>query len=378
MIRIVFLIRTLDIGGAERQLVTLVTNLDRHRFDITVLCFYSGGPLEAELRSHGIRVYFLEKRGRWDLIPSLVRCFRFLKPIKPDILHSYLGPPNLLALFLKPWFRSTKVLWGMRASYMDWGQYDMLTGWMFRLECLLARFPDLIIMNSHASHAYHLRHGFPRDRMVVIPNGINTDTFYPDSNKRHKLRKEWGIQSESVVVGLVARLDPMKDHSTFLKAAALFLGSTKRAYFVCVGMGSEAYRKHLHQLAERLGISTKIIWTGLRQDMADVYNACDVVSSSSCGESFPNVLGEAMACGVPCVATDVGDSAWIVGETGIIVPPRDPDALASGWHRLLDKDRARLGKKARERILENFSVHRLATDTAKILEHSVNERMSCK
>lgn len=369
MIEIAFIIRSLECDGAERQLVTLAKGLDKQRFDVTVLYFYSGGvlPLEKDLKDSGILAICLQKRGRWDLFGFFWRLVRYLKQINPQVLHGYLEGANLLAIFLKPFFPSTLTIWGIRDSIDRRTINDWLSRRLFTLECLLSRFANLIIANSHAGRAYHLEHGFPADKMVVIPNGIDTERFKPDPEAGARLRAEWGILENTILIGRVGRLHPMKDHSTFLKAATLLCEDRQDVRFVCVGSGPESYTRELYQLADELGISEKVIWAGARADMTAVFNALDIAVSSSCdGEGFPNVIGEAMACGVPCVVTDVGDSAWIVGDTGVVVPPKNPEALAAGWSDLLAltlPERVALGEKARKKIVEDFCVSKMVQTT---------------
>jgi glycosyltransferase involved in cell wall biosynthesis len=368
MIKWTFLIRSLNVGGAERQLIALAKALIKKDFNITVLTFYSGGALEEDLKDSGIKLISLEKRGRWDVLGFLWRLIHHIKEIQPDVVHGYLGTANILTVLLKPLFPKTKMIWGVRASNVDFSRYDWLSGLNFKLECLLSPLADLIIVNSNAGKTYHIDHGFPSEKVVVVPNGIDTERFKPDPDARIKIRKEWRISDDTILIGLVARLDPMKDHPTFLKAAALLSKEREDIRFVCVGTGSETYTQKLYYLANELGISDKVIWAGERNDMPAVYNALDIAcSSSSYGEGFPNVVGEAMACGVPCVVTDVGDSAWIVGDTGIVVPPKNPHALAVGWKSILEINRREMGIKSRSRIIERFSIKYLVDKTESVL-----------
>jgi glycosyltransferase involved in cell wall biosynthesis len=203
--------------------------------------------------------------------------------------------------------------------------------------------------------------------MVVIPNGIDTKRFCPDPEARQRIRAEWGVTESEKLIGLVGRLDPMKDHPTFLRAAALLMQEREDVHFVCVGDGPADYRRELHALGEELGLGQRLIWASARGDMPAVYNALDIATSSSYGEGFPNVVGEAMACGVPCVVTHVGDSARIVGETGVVVPPKDPEALAVGWKSSLARDGSEVALKARLRVEENFSVGRMVERTEKAI-----------
>jgi glycosyltransferase involved in cell wall biosynthesis len=371
MLKLAFLIPSLHYGGAERQLVTLVKALDKSRFDITVLHCYPEGPLEKDLEDSEIKTISLEKRGRWDLLSFFWRLIHHLKDIQPDVLHGYLSTPNLLTIFLKPFFPSTQMIWGMRDSNQDLSHYDWLSRLLFPWECFLSRFADLIIFNSQAGRAYYLAQGFPADKTVVILNGIDTDRFQPNREARIKVRSEWGVSEETILIGLVGRFDPMKDHPTFLKAAALLCQDRQDISFVCVGSGSESYAQELYRLAKQLDISEKVIWAGTRVDMPAVYNAFDIAASSSAfGEGFANVIGEAMACGILCVVTDVGDSGWIVDNTGIVVPHQNPEALAQGWRSLIEQQQYQnpvTKLKARSRIISEFNCNKLVQNMACIL-----------
>ena len=173
---------------------------------------------------------------------------------------------------------------------------------------------------------------------------------------------------------MVGRLDPMKGHPTFLRAASLLAQKMPGVRFVCVGDGPDAYKNELAALGEQLGLSGNLVWAGPQADMRAVFNAFDLASSSSSfGEGFPNVIGEAMACKIPCVVTDVGDSPWIVEKTGMVVPPDDPKALAEGWEQFLKEDRNEKARKARLRIENNFSLDHLVNRTEEAL--SMNGRV---
>lgn len=371
-LRLVFLARSLDYGGAERQLVALARGLHRRDHRVVVALLYPDGPLAQDLLDAGVPIVDLGKHGRWAMLGFSLRLARFLLHERPHIVHGYLEFQNVLALVTKPLHRG-RAVWGIRASDRPLARYDRLTQRVNRLERALSRFPDLIIANSHAGRAHHLAVGFPADRLLVVPNGIDTDRFRPDDRARQRIRTELAIRPDQVLVGLVARLDPMKDHHTFLTAAALLARDRSAVRFVCVGQGSPSYAAELAAAGDRLGLASRLIWTGPRGDMPAVFNSLDIaVSSSSSGEGFPNTIGEAMACGIPCVVTDVGDSAIIVGDRGEVVPPHDPPALAAAIARLLDQRRhGTLGPASvRDRVVANFSLPCLIERTEAIL-HSL-------
>jgi glycosyltransferase involved in cell wall biosynthesis len=328
--------------------------------------------LESGLTDAGVPLHILGKQSRWGVVGFLWRLARLVRSSCPAILHSYLGTANILAVLMKPFSPRMKVVWGVRASNMELGHYGWLDRVLYWMECRLSRFADLIIVNSHAGREYAVAQGFPRKTMVMIPNGIDTQRFCQDGAARARVRGEWGVADQECVIGLVGRLDPMKGHQTFLQAAMLLARERSDVRFVCVGDGPSSYRETLRMLAEQRGLDKRILWVPASDSMPAVYNALDLLTSSSTfGEGFSNVIGEAMACGTPCVVSDVGDASMIVGETGLVVPPRDPEALCKAWCEALAwtaEECASRGRQARERIAQQFSVDRMVKATLKELE----------
>ncbi len=370
-VRLLFVIRSLDYGGAERQLIALAKGLDKSRFTVSVLTFYDGGGLRAEIEGlDGIQLLSLQKRGRWDWLRCFRKFDRAIRELKPQIVHGYMGAANELGLLVR--FRTAaRVVWGLRASNLDWSNYDRVSSWSYRAGAWLSRFADLIIVNSYTGKTDNIANGYAGKRMLVIQNGIDTQRFQPNSAARYGTRREWGVGENQVLIGLVARLDPMKDHPSFMRAAALFSRQRDNVRFVCIGNGPAGYKRELQLLAGKLGLCDRLHWTHGQNDMVAVYNALDLATSaSSCGEGFSNAIGEAMACGTPCVVTDVGDSARIVGNPEQVVSPGDPQALAAAWQRILDlqpAQRAMLSQASRERIKQEFSLEQLVNKTESAL-----------
>lgn len=333
-----FLNRRFETGGAERQLISLLKGLDKTRFRILAVSLYDGGELSGELENiDGLKWVSLGKRGRWHLVGVLSRARRFAADFKPHVIYGYMGPTHFIALVLAR-LTGAKTVWAVRASNVKWEKYGLLSRYSFWLECRLSRFADLNIANSFAGKEHVVSQGFPVAKTVVIPNGIDADVFRPDAEAKARLRAEWGVAKHEHLIGLVARLDPMKDHPTFLRAASLLAKERNDVRFVCVGDGPKRYKSELVALARSLDLDRRLNWAGPRSDMLAVYNALDIATSAShYGEGSSNAIGEAMACGTPCVVTNVGDSAKIVGATGEVVKPRDAAELADGWRRLLDR-----------------------------------------
>jgi len=369
---IVFLTRSLNFGGAERQLVALGRGLHNAGHEVCVATFYGGGPLEQDLRQAGIRVQALNKRGRWDVLRFLGRLLRFVRSERPDILHSYLVVPNLVTVLLRPLLPKIRIVWGVRASDMDLSYYDWSARFTFSLSCRLSNLADLIIANSRSGMVFHRDKGYPAHKMVVIPNGIDTDRFRPTPEAREKTRAEWGIGVNETVIGIVGRLDPMKDYPNFLRAASLMSHARSGVRFVCVGDGPKDYRDRLERLAGELGLDNRVVWAGTRSDLPAVYSAFDLATSASSSEGFPNVVAEAMACGLPCVVTDAGDSASIVGTLGIVVPPADPERLARAWDTALSQIGPAKAAQTRKRVIDEFSLASLISRSEQVLQQLIS------
>jgi len=367
---LLFLARSLNYGGSERQLVALARGLAQRGGSLAVVTFYSGGEFRRDLEKEGIPVFCLYKSGRWDVFRFIWNFSQLIHNHKPEILCSYLGTSNLMSLVGKLILPRVRVVWSIRASNMDLAHYGWFHVFLYRLERIFSRFSDLIIVNSYAGFNYAITKGFPRNKMVVIPNGVDTIRFSPTPFLREKIRTEWKVSDQHCLIGLIGRLDPMKDHDTFLRAAVLIWRDHQDARFVCIGDGEPSYRMKLQELGSELGLNDCLIWSGFRSDIGAVYNALDIACSSSAfGEGFSNAISEAMACGVPCIVTDVGDSACIVGKTGEVVSTKDPEAFAAGLKKLRMRvaNNPSLGLEARQRIEQKFSVDLLVNKSSEII-----------
>jgi glycosyltransferase involved in cell wall biosynthesis len=354
MSKVFLLLPSLDAGGTERQAVLLANGLAARGWDAGLVLCRRQGPLLAEVAPQ-VRTFDLAKTGRADVAGFLWRLARLLRAEQPHVLYSFLGTPNLAAALLRPLLPGVRLAWGLRAGPGDVEGRGLLARVCQGAETLLAGMPDAIVANSEAGRAAALARGFPAHRLAVVPNGVDTARFRPDRAAGAALRAQWGGEGGRLV-GLVARLDPAKDHATFLRAAALLAREDERARFVCVGDGPLA--GPLRILARDLGLEARLAWAGERRDMPAVYNALEVCCLSSRSEGFPNALAEAMACGLPCVGTDAGDVREILGETGLVTPGQDPAALALALGRMLQEPGGR-GRAARARVLERYSLERL-------------------
>jgi glycosyltransferase involved in cell wall biosynthesis len=280
---------------------------------------------------------------------------------KPDVVQTWMYHANLMAGLAAKAAGRPPVIWGIRQSDLDPRVSKRSTIAVARLGARLSRaLPDKIVCCAENARLVHEAMGYAPERMVVIPNGFDLDRFKPDDGAKALLRRELGLPDSALLVGLAARCDPQKDHRGFLAAAALLRRGNPDARFMLCGDGIDAGNTALAGWIAEHGLGAVTHLLGPRADMPRIMAGCDaMVSASAFGEGFPNVLGEAMAAGTPCVATDVGDSRLIVGDTGAIVPPRDPAALAAALQAILSlsgAERRAQGARARARIAEHYSL----------------------
>jgi glycosyltransferase involved in cell wall biosynthesis len=360
--KILFFARALGPGGAERQMAVTAAGLQRRGHDVVVATFYPGGAFQSLVAEAGARHVNLGKTGRWDVFGFLARFRRFVVQEKPDALYSFLPPANIIAACVSPRGQGMHHIWGVRVSDMKLDRYGWLERLSYSAERHLSNRAEMIAFNSESGQRSAEQRGMAVGRSVVVPNGIDTDVFKPDAVARDRMRRSWDIGDNDRVIGMIGRFDPMKDHPTFLAAAKALAEIRPNLIFVLAGAGVDSANTQLGGLGER-------------SDMPAVMAGLDLLClSSAYGEGFPNVLGEAMACGVPCAATDVGDSKSIVGETGEIVPPEKSATLSDAMDRLLgrlERSPDEMRRAARARIVDNYSVERLIDRTEALLEQLV-------
>ena len=367
-LRVAHVITGLNTGGAEAVLCRLLESLRPPQFTHSVIVLGRQGTLSARVAKHA-EIQHLGMRATLSLPRDLWRLRRLLQAGMPDVIHAWMHHANLMAT-LAALGTGIPVLWGIRQSLYDLHREKRATRLVIRANRTLSRRPAWIVYNSSTGAMQHEAFGFGSARRLIIPNGFDVVQFHADVGERVRVRAELSIAPGNLVIGLIARWHPMKDHANFLHAAALLSRSYPRAVFVLVGDGLDCKNAEVTSLIHSLGLDNKVRLCGRRVDIAAVNAALDIASSSSSwGEGFPNAIGEAMACGVSCVATDVGDVREIIGDTGIVVPPRDPAALCAGWARLAgmgQAERHKLGLRARQRIVERYSLASMADQYASL------------
>jgi len=350
------------------MLARLVVAVDPSRIHSVVVSMTDVGPVGRHIAGAGTTVVALGmSRGRLN-VGAFARLVGLLRRLKPDVVQTWLYHADLMGLIAAKCAGVRHVAWNIRCSEIDLRDHSALLRFVVRAAAWFSRWPSVIVSNSEAGRTAHQRIGYAADRWRIIPNGIDVDLFRPSVEARSRFRLELGLPDEVPLVGMLARFHPMKDHETFLRAAALAARRREDVRFVLAGRGVGP-NLDLAGLVEQLGLRNRVHLFDERHDVPDLLAALDVAVMSSMSEGFPTVIAEAMACGTPCVATDVGDARTIVGDVGIVVPPRQPDALAAGIVELLELDRSAadsLRASVRDVIVRRFAIAGIANQYAQL------------
>ncbi|WHZ20045.1 MAG: hypothetical protein OJF55_002194 [Rhodanobacteraceae bacterium] len=354
--KICHVITGLGSGGAEIALCRLLESLRPPAYEHTVIVL-GGEAALSERVAETATVHHLGMRPGRAGPRDVLRLRQMLRREGADLVHAWMYHAHLLTT-LAVWGERVPHLWSVHHSLSDIATDKRLTRVVIRLNALFSTRPQRILYASRVSAAQHEAYGFYKARTAVIPNGYDTNVFAPNTDARARIRASLEVPDDALVIGLVARVHPTKDHANFCAAARLFLDSHPGTIFVLAGDGTSMDNPELAALIDTAGLRSQVRLLGRRTDIPAVNAAFDIATLTSRGEAFPNAVAEAMACGVPCVATNVGDVPEIVGDTGEVVPPRDPGALSAGWSKLaaLGADTRRaLGLRARQRIIDNYA-----------------------
>ena len=357
------------------MLRNLVASLDRQRFDTLVVSLTTRSPIGDELSALGIPVEVLGGSGGVLSLRQIVRLAKIAAAWRPDVIHAWMYHSNLaaFALSLSPTLRRPALITSVRGALNAPDQQKLPLRVVRRLDALLSRRADAIVFNSAISAGQHVALGYDGRRVNIIPNGFDTTLYLPSPDARERIRKSWVFDQEPIV-GIIGRFDPLKGHRRFLEAAALVTRDRPDCRFVLAGRGCDDSNSVLTGWIAELGLRDRALLLGEQRDVASLDCALDAIVCASLSESFPNSIGEAMCCGVPAIVTDVGDCAALVGDTGIVVPPRDAPAIADGILRVIRLDasaRTNLGARARARMVEKYALPLIATRYAALYE-SVN------
>lgn len=360
-ITIVHIINSLNVGGAERVLSNLVMGMDAKYFRNIVISLQDLGHWGSILQQNGIEVYALHMSKSPSSLPKIFKLWRLLRTCHPDYIQGWMYHANLIALIIGKLAGVKHIYWNIRCSLMDLSKYKYTTTMVFNIGSWVAKIPTAIINNSRVSIQQHSKRGYNNKRLIYIPNGIDIEKFQPSAQIYHSFRQKHNLPEHAYLIGIIARYDPMKDHATFLRAAGILAQNRNDVYFVCAGKNVNSSNMELTKIINVCNIVNRVLLFDQVQNMQELYPALDYLTQTSVfGEGFPNVVAEAMACGVECFVTDVGDSLEVIGDTGHKIDIQDPEALAMTWRNALaNKDmHSERNPSARQRIVENFSMQK--------------------
>ncbi|MFP4169295.1 MAG: glycosyltransferase family 4 protein [Desulfonatronovibrionaceae bacterium] len=360
-LKLLHIITGLSTGGAETMLYKLLSRMDKGLYASQAVSLLGKGPMAERIEALGVPVQAVnmsrgvpDPRGIW-------RLSRLIRNYDPDVIQTWMYHADLIGGLAAKMAGNYPVVWNIRHSNLHPRENKKTTIWTAKACALLSRWiPKKIVCCSEESRRVHASLGYDQDRMLVIPNGFDLEAFGPNKEARRSLRSELGLGQDALLIGMAARFNPQKDHFNLVQASKHLKDQGLEVYFMFCGPGMDRENEELCGWIKEIGLEDRFFLLGPKSDMPRITAALDVAClSSAYGEGFPNVLGEAMACEVPCVATNVGDSAEIVGDTGRVVPPRDPETLAMAIKELIDMEtegRTELGKRARQRVEERFEL----------------------
>lgn len=358
------------------MLYKIVKDMDPIRFKSIVLSLTNLGVIGERIKKHNIQVLSLgiSKKG----IPGLSAVFglfKIMRKFKPDIVQGWMYHGNLAVWITRLFFfKNTTFFWNIRQSLDDFTREKKRTRLIIKLGGWLSFGINGIIYNSIVGLKQHTQLGYGKRKSILIPNGFDVSVFKPADRFNHCVRKEFGLHNDELIIGLIARYHPVKGHEVFLKAAVHIVDKFKNVRFLMAGTGIDWNNESLKKLILSYKLEDQVVLLGEQSDIKDVMCCLDLLVSSSHAEAFPNVIGEAMACGVPCVVTDAGDSALIIEDTGMVVPRNNTRALASSVVNFLSlskKDQKKMGTLSRQRIIDHFSMSKIINQYENVYERTI-------
>ena len=357
MIKLAHISTGLRTGGAEVQLKRLLSEFDKSMFEMIVISLDNETYLADDIRKLGIPVQSLTLKQN----PlNLRKAYTILKEFNPDVIHGTMYEGGVVGSVFRRFLpKKPPVIWTVHEPLEHYDNEPLRKRMQLRLWGLMSKMPACMMYVSHLNQEQHLAWGFDNSKAIVIPNGVETSRCFPNKPKGMEVRKSLGIPDDAFVIGKVARFHRQKNHVGFMHSAAILAKKHPNIHYMLVGTDVDEKNEELVSLRDKLGLKDKVHMLGNRQDIPDVVNAFDLATLTSFGEAFPLTLGEAMVSEVPCVATDVGDNDYIIGDTGLITPVNDDEAMATAWQKMIEMDKddfIKLGKAARQRCLDNFTL----------------------
>ena len=362
MTKIVHIITSLSSGGAQNMLYKLLKHSNTKEYYHEVISLMDKGIYGEQIKSLGVKVHCLNlHKGR--VVSSLIRTIQLTRDF--DVVNTWLYHADLLGFVAGKIFNRKKLVWNIRHSNLDKDTNKARTLGIVKLNGYLSRFVDVVTYNSYRAKETHSTVGYRGHKIVMIPNGFELDRFYFDLESRVKVRKRLNVGEEPLII-TVGRWDIQKDYYTLIRALDILRKQNTNFRMLMVGSQLDSTNEELVELVEKHGLESRILLLGRRNDVPALLSATDIYVSSSLGESFSNSIGEAMACELPCVVTDVGDSSLIVGDTGYVVKPESPEELGQVLHDLLANTPVRRRPDARNRIKSNYDISSVTKEFEKL------------
>jgi glycosyltransferase involved in cell wall biosynthesis len=375
-IQVLHITTTLGLGGAQMMLTRLVVATERRRVEPSVLSLVRDGVLAPRVKAAGVPLHDLGMRQGMPTPNGVLRLAALARDLSPDIVQGWMYHGNVVATLYAQRARGRlPVVWNVRHSLHEIQKEKPIRRLLIRLGAKMSRSTAAIIYNSRVAARQHQDLGYAASKTIVIPNGFDCDLFRPRIGAREQLRQIVGIPARSIVLGQIARGHPMKDSEGLIRAVRLLVDAGLDLHLVLVGRKLDHGNHDLVRAIRETCLADRVSLLGSRDDIPQIAAGLDIfVSASAWGEAFPNALGEAMASAISCITTDVGDSAWVLDGNGMVVPPRQPEALAAAIRRLVElgaEVRHELGARARARVLAEFSLPQIARQYTELHERLV-------
>lgn len=377
MIKVAHISTGLETGGAEVQLMRLIAAMNHDEFEMMVISMDRDTYLADRIRELGVTVHSLCLRKHplalWD-------GFQRLREFNPDVIHGTMYQGGVFGTLCRRFLpKKPHVIWTVHEPLEHYDEEPLRKRLQLRLWGKMSGSPECLMYVSHLNMEQHLAYGFNNQKALVIPNGVDTSRFGPAREKGLAIRESLGIPENCIVIGKTARYHRQKNHVGFLRSAAILAAKYDNVRFMLVGTNVDEKNTTLTNLIGELGLDGKVYMLGNREDIPEIVNAYDIATLTSLGEAFPLTLGEAMVSAVPCVATDVGDNAYIIADTGYVVPVDDDKAMAESWEKIVvlsEQERNELGQKARQRCLDHFTLEQQVSQHEDLYRtlHRINDR----
>jgi glycosyltransferase involved in cell wall biosynthesis len=367
---ILFITTGLGVGGAEIVLSKLVFGL-KDDFQLEVISLVGKGDIATKIRAAGIVVHELNFTNIFSVFANFYKFYLIIAKFKPDIIQGWMYLGNLFACFARLFYaRTAKLFFGIRQSLGHIFVNKWSTLVIVFLGALFSRKADEIIYNSVAGKNDHEKYGYVKKNSIIIDNGVDTEVFCPVSNNHDLLCDELGISHHSFLIGTIGRLHPVKDYQTFIKAADIMVSLNDKTHFIMVGSNLDNDNKFFKDLIKLYPkLKERVHLLGQRTDIPYIMSSLDIFTNCSLSEGVSNCLGEALSCGVICVATDAGDARRIIGDVGIVVPTRNPQELALAWQKVIgfsQEKRVEYSRLARQKIKQQYSLEQMISNYKKI------------